>query len=110
VVKMREASLRRPVGRVEAAFASLRLLLRCSSKADGRYTDKVLTIHSNSPDDALAALDRLERPENTYRIVVAVGMLNEGWDVKNVYVIASLRASVSDILPVLRDFASRDSA
>jgi type III restriction enzyme len=42
--------------------------------------------------------------------MVSVGMLKEGWDVKNVYVIASLRASVSDILPVLRDFASRDSA
>src|SRR5205085_4103124 len=63
-----------------------------------RYTDKVLTVHSNAPDEALAALDRLEEPTNPYRILVSVGMLKEGWDVKNVYVIASLRASVSDIL------------
>nr|MBA2599016.1 DEAD/DEAH box helicase family protein [Chloroflexia bacterium] len=68
------------------------------SFAEGRYADKVLTVHSNAPDDALAALDRLEQPENPFRIVVSVGMLKEGWDVKNVYVIASLRASVSDIL------------
>jgi type III restriction enzyme len=40
----------------------------------------------------------LEEPDNPYRIVVSVGVLKEGWDVKNVYVIASLRASVSDLL------------
>jgi type III restriction enzyme len=66
--------------------------------AEGRYIDKVLTVHSDAPDQALADLDRLEAPDNRYRIVVSVGMLKEGWDVKNVYVIASLRASVSDIL------------
>lgn len=66
--------------------------------AAGRYAGKVLTVHSNAPDDALAELDRLEQPDNPYRIVVSVGMLKEGWDVKNVYVIASLRASVSDLL------------
>lgn len=32
------------------------------------------------------------------RIIVSVGMLKEGWDVKSVYVIASLRPSISDIL------------
>lgn len=64
----------------------------------GRYADKVLTVHSRQPDEALTQLDRLEDPGNPYRIVVSVGMLKEGWDVKNVYVIASLRASVSEIL------------
>lgn len=64
----------------------------------GRYADKVLTVHSDSPDEALAFLDALEAPENPYRIVISVGMLKEGWDVKNVYVLASLRASVSEIL------------
>ena len=43
-------------------------------------------------------IDRLEDPGSPYRIIISVGMLKEGWDVKNVYVIASLRASVSDIL------------
>lgn len=66
--------------------------------AGGLYTNAVLTVHSDAPDEALAALDRLEDATNPYRVVVSVGMLKEGWDVKNVYVIASLRASVSDIL------------
>ena len=68
------------------------------SFAGGRYADKVLTVHSDAPDEALAQLARLEEPDNRYRVVISVGMLKEGWDVKNVYVIASLRASVSEIL------------
>jgi len=66
--------------------------------AHGRYATAVLTVHSDSPDEALAALDRLEAPKNPHRIVISVGMLKEGWDVKNVYVIASMRASVSELL------------
>jgi len=66
--------------------------------ADGAFIEKVLTVHSDANEEALEALDRLESPDNPYRIVISVGMLKEGWDVKNVYVIASLRASVSDIL------------
>lgn len=50
------------------------------------------------PDGALAQLDKLEDPASPFRVVISVGMLKEGWDVKNVYVIASMRASVSDIL------------
>lgn len=73
-------------------------ILTDPSFARGRYADKVLTVHSDAPDKALAALEGLEEPDNPYRIVISVGMLKEGWDVKNVYVIASLRASVSDIL------------
>src|SRR5262249_22701560 len=46
----------------------------------------------------LAELEKLEEPGNPYRVVVSVGMLKEGWDVKSVYVICSLRASVSDLL------------
>ncbi len=66
--------------------------------AGGRYAGKVLTVHSDVPDTALAQLDCLEEPDNPYRIVISVGMLKEGWDVKNVYVIASMRASVSELL------------
>ncbi len=73
-------------------------ILTDPSFASGRYVGKVLTVHSDAPDEALAALDGLEEPGNRYRVVISVGMLKEGWDVKNVYVIASLRASVSDIL------------
>lgn len=66
--------------------------------AGGEFTDKVLTVHSDAPDEALAALDKLEDLDSPYRIVVSVGMLKEGWDNKSVYVIASMRASVSTIL------------
>jgi type III restriction enzyme len=69
-----------------------------SNFAGGRYTDAVLTVHSDAPDEALAALEKLEEPDNPNRIVISVGMLKEGWDVKNVYVIASLRASISELL------------
>ena len=69
-----------------------------SGFAGGRYADAVLTVHSDAPDEALAALEKLEGPDNPHRIVVSVGMLKEGWDVKNVFVIASLRASVSELL------------
>ena len=68
------------------------------SFAGGRYADRVLTITSESPDRALEALSDLERPDSPYRIVISVGMLKEGWDVRNVYVLASMRASVSTIL------------
>ena len=73
-------------------------IIRDPSFANGRYADKVLTVHSSAPDEALAQLAHLEDPDNPYQIVISVGMLKEGWDVKNVYVIASLRASISDIL------------
>ena len=66
--------------------------------AGGDYTEKVLTVHSKQPDEALAALDKLEEADSPYRIVISVGMLKEGWDNKSVYVIASMRASVSTIL------------
>jgi len=68
------------------------------SFAGGRYADRVLTVHSKQSDEALAELDRLEDPDSPYRIVISVGMLKEGWAVKNVYVIASMRASVSALL------------
>ena len=64
----------------------------------GKYADHVLEIHSKSADEALAELDEVEAPESNVRVIVSVAKLKEGWDVKNVYVIASLRPSVSDVL------------
>lgn len=66
--------------------------------AGGRYADRVLTVTSESPEAALKELAELEAPGSPYRIVISVGMLKEGWDVANVYVLASMRASVSTIL------------
>ena len=65
---------------------------------EGRYAEAVLTVHSKKSDEALSLLGSVEDPESPTRIVVSVGMLKEGWDVKNVYVIASLRALVAEIL------------
>jgi type III restriction enzyme len=72
--------------------------VRDPSFAGGRYADRVLTVHSDAPDEALEALGKLEEPASPYRIVVSVGMLKEGWDVKNVYAICSLRPMLSELL------------
>jgi type III restriction enzyme len=73
-------------------------ILKSSEFFAGAYADAVLVVHSKSADEALADLATVEDPESPVRIIISVGMLKEGWDVKNVYVIASMRASVSDIL------------
>ena len=39
--------------------------------AEGRYTDKVLTVHSNAPDQALAQLDKLP-PQGFYLFVAPI--------------------------------------
>lgn len=68
----------------------------------GHWQGSTLLVHSeltgDEKEEALAALDAVEDPASTVRIIIAVGMLKEGWDVKNVYVIASMRPSVSDVL------------
>ncbi len=64
----------------------------------GRYRGAVLRIDSETPDASLAALETVEEPDSPVRIIVSVQMLKEGWDVANVYVIASLRPSISEIL------------
>ena len=73
-------------------------VLTSNAFRQGAYAESVLVIHSNKPDDALNALDEVEQADSPIRVIVSVGMLKEGWDVKNVYVIASMRASVSEIL------------
>ena len=66
---------------------------------EGRYDgDAVLTVHSKAPEEALAALDTVEDADSPVRVIVSVGMLKEGWDVKNVYVICSLRPMLSELL------------
>lgn len=73
-------------------------LLRSPSFAGGRYAEHVLVVHSKKPDEDLAKLQAVEDDDSPVRVIVSVGMLKEGWDVKNVYVIASMRSSVSEIL------------
>jgi type III restriction enzyme len=73
-------------------------ILRSEDFFQGAYADSVLVVHSNAPDQALAELAKVEDPHSPVRIIISVGMLKEGWDVRNVYVIASMRSSVSEIL------------
>jgi len=65
---------------------------------DGRYRGKVLLVHSGSEATQIEQLLNLEKTENPIEIVVHVNKLKEGWDVKTIYTIIPLRASVSDIL------------
>ncbi len=59
---------------------------------------KVLVVTSEEPESTLEQLDRLEDLSSPVRAVVSVSMLKEGWDVKNIYVIAAVRAMESQLL------------
>lgn len=60
--------------------------------------NRVLLVTSEEPDKTLALLDTLEEPDSPIRAVVSVSMLKEGWDVRNIYVIAAVRAMESQLL------------
>jgi type III restriction enzyme len=63
-----------------------------------KASSEVLVIHSQSSDDALAQLAQVEEPDSPIKVIINVSMLKEGWDVKNIFVIVSLRPSVSETL------------
>lgn len=77
-------------------------ILRSEEFDGGRWADSILVVHSNLTGDkkeaALAELEAVEDPDSKVRVIISVGMLKEGWDVKNVYVIAAMRALVSKVL------------
>ncbi len=73
-------------------------ILRSEEFFAGAYAESVLVVHSKAPDEALAQLGAVEEPGSRVRVIISVGMLKEGWDVRNVYVVASMRSSVSEIL------------
>lgn len=78
-------------------------VVRDISFAQGRYAgDSVLVIHSGAKEEdeagAWAKLSAVEHPLSPVRIIFSVGMLREGWDVKNVYVLMSTRPSISQVL------------
>ncbi|QSR29124.1 hypothetical protein CFI00_01135 [Nocardioides sp. S5] len=60
--------------------------------------NKVLSVNSAEAEETLRLLDTLEDPDSPIRAVVSVDMLKEGWDVKNIYVIASTKALESTLL------------
>lgn len=55
------------------------------------HTERTLLVNSNSIDPTTQVLlNRLEEPENEIRAIFAVDMLNEGWDVLNLFDIVRL--------------------
>lgn len=59
----------------------------------------VLQVDSNHDDEMTnRLLDNLDKPESPVRAVVSVNKLKEGWDVKNIAVIVTLRAMASEVL------------
>lgn len=77
-------------------------LCKDASFFEGRYRDKVITVHSNQrgeeADETVARLLAVEDPAEPTEIVVHVNMLKEGWDVTNLYTIVPLRAGRSKTL------------
>ena len=59
----------------------------------------VLQVDSNHDDDMTTyLLEHLDDPDSPVLAVVSVNKLKEGWDVKNIAVVVTLRAMASDVL------------
>ncbi len=82
----------------------LEALIKSDRFFEGRYADKVITVHSNQTgelkDDAVERLLVVEKAdsERAPEIVIHVNKLGEGWDVSNLYTIVPLRRFVADVL------------
>ena len=63
----------------------------------GAFKGKTLFIHSGSEDEQIQQLVELEKNQE-HEVVIHVNKLKEGWDVRNIYTIIPLRASISEIL------------
>ncbi|MEA1927118.1 MAG: DEAD/DEAH box helicase family protein, partial [Candidatus Auribacterota bacterium] len=81
---------------------ALQKVIEADDFFEGRYKDKVITVHSNvrgaEKDAVIEQLLTVEHPDNTVEIVIHVNMLKEGWDVTNLYTIVPLRAANSRTL------------
>jgi type III restriction enzyme len=82
--------------------AEVKALIQSKAFCEGRYSDKVMEIHSNQrgeeKEENVQKLLTLESPDNSIEIVIHVNMLKEGWDVTNLYTIIPLRTSASETL------------
>lgn len=81
---------------------ALERTIKDDSFFEGRYTNRVITVHSNQRgeerDDMVERLLQVENADEPTEIVIHVNKLKEGWDVNNLYTIVPLRAGKSDIL------------
>lgn len=82
--------------------SELRALIDSDQFRGGAYKGKVIEVHTKTrgdeADETIEKLISLEHPDNIVEIVIHVNMLKEGWDVTNIYTIAPIRSSASDIL------------
>lgn len=82
--------------------AKIKAFIQSQAFFEGRYSDKVMEIHSNQKGDEkeenIQQLLTLEDANNKIEIVIHVNMLKEGWDVTNLYTIIPLRTSASETL------------
>jgi len=81
---------------------ALQQLMEDDAFFEGRYKDKVITVHSKvsgeEKDEVVEQLLTVERQDNPVEVVIHVNMLKEGWDVTNLYTIVPLRAANSRTL------------
>jgi len=90
------------VAKDTAHASALRALIDGDDFRGGSYKGKVIEVHTKTKgeesDETIEKLISLEHPDNVVEIVIHVNMLKEGWDVTNIYTIAPIRASASEIL------------
>jgi type III restriction enzyme len=76
--------------------------IKSDAFCDGRYTDKVIMVHSNQSgaekEENIQLLLDVEKYDNPVEIVIHVNILKEGWDVNNLYTIVPLRTATSKTL------------
>lgn len=74
--------------------AELLKLIQSDDFFEGRYRDKVIQVDSSmKEEDFVDRLLKVEDTEEPTEIVIHVNMLQEGWDVTNLYTIIPLRAA-----------------
>ncbi len=82
--------------------SELRALIDSDKFRGGAYMGKVIEVHTKTKgeeaDETIEKLISLEDKDNIVEIVIHVNMLKEGWDVANIYTIAPIRSSASEIL------------
>ena len=90
------------VAKDTAHAGALRALIDSDDFRGGAYKGKVIEVHTKTKgeeaDETIEKLLSLEHPDNIVEIVIHVNMLKEGWDVTNIYTIAPIRSSASEIL------------
>lgn len=90
------------VAKDTAHASALRALMDSDQFRGGAYKGKVIEVHTKTrgdeADETIEKLISLEHPDNIVEIVIHVNMLKEGWDVTNIYTIAPIRSSASEIL------------